>query len=243
MSAHARLALMGCLLAVAAAAQPAKKAKPPAPQTKTDKAAILDAVTTPPNAVECHRSGLKSSVSSTWTFECTPVYRPKFDGIEWQERISIIGANSGPCADPLNQCERATYDHDRAPGCVGVWPPPEECMLNQLRAEAPMLKNCLAAAKCQVEARAAMLALRAAERQQKLADLGKAPPRRPTCSYDGQPGEWTCSLKGCGDTHLPGVEVGTRDTDPCGWASALESELSLERDRERCAPMSRATES
>lgn len=229
--------LMLLLLALPVAAQPPKK--PPATKASSDREAILEAVSTPPNAVECHRSGLKSSVSSTWSFECKPVYRPKFDRVEWQERISIIGVNTGPCAESLNQCERTTMDHERAPGCGGVWPPPEECFLNQLRAEAPMLKSCLAAAECQAEAYVAMTALQADERKQKAAELLKTP-KLPTCSYDGEPGEWTCKSKGCIDVQLAGVEVGSRDTDPCSWASSLGSELGQEIRHARCASNDKA---
>jgi pimeloyl-ACP methyl ester carboxylesterase len=41
----------------------------------------------------------------------------------------------------LNLCERASFDHERAQGCGGVWPPRAECFLNRLRAEPAMLKG------------------------------------------------------------------------------------------------------
>ncbi len=46
----------------------------------------------------------------------------------------------------------------------------------------------------------------------------------PICTTH-QPGDWKCNLPGCNQVSLSGVRIGTTNTDPCGWARALSSEL------------------
>lgn len=65
-------------------------------------------------------------------------------------------------------------------------------------------------------------------------DALRANVKEPVCEYGGQAGDWTCKMKGCPTIQLPGVEVGTRDTDPCRGFSALDGELMLERMRGVC---------
>lgn len=149
--------------------------------------------------------------------------------IRWIEpdRVNLIGFHNGPCADALNRCEIATHKASSGPGC-GLYPPPQECLEWQKAWRRVADAACEEAAACKAPLDEAERARVRANAEKECKRAVQRRPRRPTCSYDGTPGDWTCRVDSCPAIKLLGVEVGTGDTDPCQWLHSFDSELSSE---------------